>query len=224
MQPAYRRIRALVAFLARLIAHVEIEGLDHVPASGPFLLIVNHISRLDPPILMLAIPRQVYVLAASEYRRVPILKQLMEASGAIWVRRGELDLAALRAALAVLKRGDVLGIAPEGTRSRTRALRPARPGAAYIALRSGVPVLPVAVTGTEKMLEDFLHLRRMRIRVVIGAPFQLPVNEHPRSEALAAATEQMMRAIATLLPPAYQGVYRLAEAPVSDALSVALKG
>ncbi len=222
MRLAYRRIRSLVTFLARLLAHVEIEGLEHVPASGPFLLVVNHISRLDPPILMMAMPHQIYVLAASEYRRVPILKQLMEASGAIWVRRGELDLAALRAALAVLKRGDVLGMAPEGTRSRTRALQPARPGAAYIALRSGVPVVPAAITGTEKMLEDFLHLRRMRIRVVIGEPFRLPVNEHPRSEALQAATEQIMRAIAVLLPPAYQGVYAL-DRPVAPAMAEALR-
>lgn len=208
MQTAYRRIRNLVRWLARLIAHVEIVGAEHIPASGPYLLVTNHISRLDPPILMLAMPHQIYVLAASEYRRVPILKQLMEASGAIWVRRGELDLAALRAALQVLERGDVLGLAPEGTRSRTRALQRAKPGAAYIALRSGVPILPVALTGTEKMLEDFLRLRRMRIRVVIGEPFHLPNNGRARGNALEESTEIIMRQIAKLLPPEYQGVYR----------------
>lgn len=208
MQMAYRRIRNLVRWLARWIAHVEIVGAEHIPASGPYLLVTNHISRLDPPILMLAMPHQIYVLAASEYRRVPLLKQLMEAAGAIWVRRGELDLAALRAALQVLARGDVLGLAPEGTRSRTRALQRAKPGAAYIALRSGVPILPVALTGTEKMLEDFLHLRRMRIRVVIGEPFDLPNNGRARGNALEESTEIIMRQIAKLLPPEYQGVYR----------------
>lgn len=208
MQTAYRRIRNLVSWLARLIAHVEIVGAEHIPASGPYLLVTNHISRLDPPILMLAMPHQIYVLAASEYRRVPLLKQLMEAAGAIWVRRGELDLAALRAALQVLERGDVLGLAPEGTRARTRALQRAKPGAAYIALRSGVPILPVALTGTEKMLEDFLHLRRMRIRVVIGEPFDLPHNGRARGNALEESTEIIMRQIAKLLPPEYQGVYR----------------
>ncbi len=208
MRSAYRRIRTLVGFLARLMAHVEIVGAEHIPAAGPFILVTNHISRLDPPILMLAMPHPIYVLAASEYRRVPLLRQLMEATGAIWVRRGELDLAALRAALQVLERGDVLGLAPEGTRSRTRALQRAKPGAAYIALRAGVPILPVALTGTEKMLEDFLHLRRMRIRVVIGEPFQLPVNGRPRGEVLESTTDLIMRRIAALLPPEYQGVYK----------------
>lgn len=207
MTPAYRRLRAIITFLARLIAHVEIEGAEHIPASGPFLLVTNHLSRLDPPILMMAMPHQIYVLAASEYRRVPILKQLMEAAGAIWVRRGELDLAALRAALEVLARGDVLGLAPEGTRSRVRALQRAKPGAAYVALRSGVPILPVALYGTERMVEDFLHLRRMRIHVVIGEPFQLPNNGRARGAALEESTDIIMRHIAALLPPAYRGVY-----------------
>lgn len=219
MQTAYRRIRKLVSWLARLIAHVEIVGAEHIPAAGPYLLVTNHISRLDPPILMLTMPHQIYVLAASEYRRVPILKQLMEASGAIWVRRGELDLAALRAALQVLERGDVLGLAPEGTRSRTRALQRAKPGAAYIALRAGVPILPVALTGTEKMVEDFLHLRRMRIRVVIGKPFHLPNNVRARGNALEESTELIMRHIADLLPPEYQGVYRHEDRPVASAAS-----
>lgn len=208
MQTAYRRIRNLVRWLARWIAHVEIVGAEHIPTFGPYLLVTNHISRLDPPILMLAMPHQIYVLAASEYRRVPLLRQLMEAAGAIWVRRGELDLAALRAALQVLERGDVLGLAPEGTRSRTRALQRAKPGAAYIALRAGVPILPVALTGTEKMLEDFLHLRRMRIRVVIGEPFHLPNNGRARGQTLEQSTDIIMRHIADLLPPEYQGVYR----------------
>jgi len=100
----------------------------------------------------------------------------------------------------------VLGIAPEGTRSKTGSLQRGKPGAAYLALRANVPILPVVVTGTERVFRDLLRLRRPRVRVVIGEPFRLTLPEDEK-RPLQALADRMMYRLAELLPPEYRGVY-----------------
>ena len=200
----YWAIRAIVTLLARLLTQLEVEGLENVPASGPFILITNHLSYLDPPIFMVAFPFRVTMLAASKYRRHPF-GLLIRLVNPIWVRRGEADRQAIRQCLRVLAGGNILGMAPEGTRSRSGGLQRGKPGAAYLALKAGVPLLPAVVTGTEKALQAWLHLRRPRIRVVIGKPFRLEARGAERQ--LDALTDEMMARLAELLPPAYRGVY-----------------
>jgi 1-acyl-sn-glycerol-3-phosphate acyltransferase len=134
----------------------------------------------------------------------------MASVGAIFVLRGEVDRHALRKAMAVLEQGRVLGIAPEGTRSKTGAMQRGRSGAAYIACLMDVPLLPVGIIGVEKALMELRRLRRPQVKVVIGQPFTLPPlpnKASSRSKRLREYTTQIMQRIAELLPEEYQGVY-----------------
>jgi 1-acyl-sn-glycerol-3-phosphate acyltransferase len=157
-------------------------------------------------------------MAKVELFRVPLFGYMVKWYGAFPVRRFEADLRALRVSSNVLASGLALGMFPEGHRSRTGGLLKAHPGTAVVALRSGAPVLPVAITGTEKLRDPWSILRRRpRIQVVIGQPFSLGAPAQARGEAVSVATERIMREIAALLPAAYRGVYTETEAPAAAA-------
>jgi 1-acyl-sn-glycerol-3-phosphate acyltransferase len=204
----YRFVRGLVSFLLRRFARVEIEGADNVPAEGPLIPATNHLSYLDPPTILITVPRRMRAFAARKYRANPLLRWLFESLGCIWVRQAEADARALRTALEFLRSGGALGISPEGTRSReTHALVKARSGIAYLASRSGAPILPMALWGTERVVNDVLHLRRGEIHMRIGRPFRLEIPPHAKGAELDAGADDIMCAIAALLPPQYRGVY-----------------
>lgn len=206
--------RFIARTLLRLLTRWEVIGLEHVPRQGPFIVITNHLSMVDPPALMAALPCRVTAVAASKYIRHPF-GLLLGSADVIFVRRGQVDRKALRKALAVLASGKVLGIAPEGTRSKTGALQRGKPGVAYLALRANVPILPVAMAGTERVFRDLLRLRRPHVRVVVGEPFRLTMPENAE-RPLQALTDEMMYRLAALLPPEYRGVY--GKAPVRHSL------
>jgi 1-acyl-sn-glycerol-3-phosphate acyltransferase len=204
----YELIRWIVRLLMHIFAHVHIEGAENAPAKGPLLVVVNHLSQMDPPLIMLAVRRRMSVFAARKYRSNPFFFLLFHAVGVIWVRQNEADRDALRSAVDLLKAGRVLGMAPEGTRSQeTHGMIRARDGGAFIATRTGVTILPVAVWGTEKMIPAILRLRRIEIFARIGKPFRLAASTHARGSELEFATDEMMRAIAVLLPLEYRGEY-----------------
>ena len=211
---AYWKMRQVIGALFRLLARMEIAGAEHIPAEGGCLLVTNHISRLDTPALLVAANRRIYPLAADKYKNFPIFNWLLNISEAIWINRTEFDREALLNSIAVLKRGDVLGIAPEGTRSRSGSLQKAKSGVAFLAARTGVPVVPVGITGTNTMMQDFSHLRRMRIRVTFGEAFYLPKYGKLTVDELDAATDLIMGCLAALLPPPYRGVYAAANTSV----------
>jgi 1-acyl-sn-glycerol-3-phosphate acyltransferase len=154
-------------------------------------------------------PTCITVFAADTHRREFIVGELMNALGAIWVRRSEVDREALRAAIDVLKAGGVIGMAPEGTRSRTGGLLEGKIGAAYIANRADVLLVPVALAGTEIGLPSVFRLTRPRLTVTIGKPFRLP-NANPQvdRQQLQAHTELIMQTLAAMLPEKLRGVYR----------------
>jgi 1-acyl-sn-glycerol-3-phosphate acyltransferase len=156
---------------------------------------------------MAVFPSPVTVFAGHTHRHEFIIGEVMNALGAIWVKRGEVDRHALRAALDALKAGGLLGLAPEGTRSRTGGLLKGKIGAAYLATRADAPLVPVALTGTEIGLPALLKLGRPRITVTIGPPFRLPNPQAGRQE-LEAHTDLIMRTLAEMLPDKYRGVYR----------------
>ena len=204
----YFLVRAFVTLLVRILLRVNIIGLEHVPAAGPFLFTPNHLSQVDTPLCLAVIPRQMRVFAAEKYKRNPFLYLLFETMGCIWVRQFEADHEALREALHHLRRGGVLGIAPEGTRSReTHALLRGRGGASLLASRSGVPLLPVGIWGTETVIRDWKRLRRGSVTVRIGKPYHLDASARAKGKELDAATDDLMCAIAALLPPEYRGEY-----------------
>jgi len=203
----YWKMRTIIGWLFSLLSRVEVVGAEHIPMEGGCLLVLNHISRLDTPVLLVASPRRIYPLAADKYKNFPIFNWLLKISDVVWINRAEFDREALLKSIDVLKRGDMLGIAPEGTRSRDSALHKGKPGVAFLAARTGVSIIPVGITGTQSMLQDFLRLRRMRIRVTFGEPFRLPKYGKLSTDELAAATDLIMSRVAALLPPTYRGVY-----------------
>jgi 1-acyl-sn-glycerol-3-phosphate acyltransferase len=188
-----------------------VEGLDNVPLREPFLVVGNHCSNLDPLFVGWAVGhrtgRIVHFMAKEEMRRWPIIGFLARNAGVFFVRRGEGDRAAQRIALDLLAAGRPIAIFPEGTRSRDGQLREPRAGAALLAMRTGVPVLPVGLAGTHRIFPG--HSRRphrSRIAIRIGRTFTLPVvADGLDREALRSGTDQMMRAIAELLPAGQRG-------------------
>ncbi|HIC88551.1 MAG TPA: 1-acyl-sn-glycerol-3-phosphate acyltransferase [Anaerolineae bacterium] len=205
----YRLLQRVVRMLLSILAHLEVEGLENLPPCGPYMLISNHLHWLDPPVIFAVLPARATVFAAEKWEHRPVIGQLLAWVGnAIFVRRGEVDRKALRQALNVLSSGGILGIAPEGTRSKTGGLQRGRDGPAYLAARSGVPIVPMVVSGQEKLFPSLLRWRRATVHVVVGKPFTLPESaRHARSTELDVWTHHIMLSMARLLPPQYRGVY-----------------
>jgi len=205
----YALVRGLARFALWLLTRTTIRGLENLPPRGPYVVATNHLSAIDPPLILASIPTCITVFAADTHRHELFVGELMNALGAIWVRRGEVDRESLRSALDVLKDGGVIGMAPEGTRSRTGGLLEGKIGAAYLANRADVLLVPVALAGTEVGLPSVFRLTRPRLTVTIGKPFRLP-NANPRADRqqLEAHTELIMRTLAAMLPEELRGVYR----------------
>jgi 1-acyl-sn-glycerol-3-phosphate acyltransferase len=209
--PAWRRrlLRQMVRGLFRLAARIDVVGAELIPAEGGCLLVFNHLSNFDPPLFFAVIDRpRLTALLAAEYQDRRFHRFWLSAAGALWIRRGAGDRAALRRAIAHLEHGWIVGIAPEGTRSRHGALASAKPGPAFLATQAGVPVLPVGITGTETLGRRLLRLRRGRITVRFGEPIVIPpLAQGDRKADLRRATDVLMCRVAALLPPSYRGVY-----------------
>jgi len=203
-----RVLKAIVRVLLPLLVRLEVVGKENFPERGPYILVTNHLSVFDTPVLLFLCPHTIRAFAAAKHRRNPVYAPLLAMAGSIWVRRGEVDREALRGAMEALQRGEVLGMAPEGTRARgVYALQRGKTGAAYLATRAGVPIVPVGLVGTEKIKENLPRLRRTDVRVVIGEPFLLPESGRVRGPKLREYTDMIMRRIAALLPEEYRGVY-----------------
>jgi 1-acyl-sn-glycerol-3-phosphate acyltransferase len=198
----------IVKLLLFILVRREVRGKDNVPTEGPLIVVANHLNIADPPILSASLQRRIVYMAKEESFRHPVQGPLVRGFRAFPVRRGQLDRRALRWSQQTLKDGLALGMFPEGTRSKTATLQPARSGTALIALRSGAPILPVGITGTERVLGPGFLFGRVRIMVNIGEPFTLPpVDGNLTKAKLASATEVIMYRVAELLPESYRGVY-----------------
>ena len=205
---AQRILRAIVNVLLGLISHREYVGLENIPAEPPYIMVINHLAAFDAPLLLTVCPHTIRAFAAAKHKRNPLYALVLIMAGPIWVRRGEVDRKALREALDVLKRGEALGMAPEGTRARgPYALQKGKTGPAYLATRADVPLVPVGLTGTEQIKSNLPRLRRTHIRVVVGKPFRLPESGRVRGQKLREYTDLIMHRIAELLPEGYRGVY-----------------
>jgi 1-acyl-sn-glycerol-3-phosphate acyltransferase len=210
---AYRKFIILLDKLCFTVyvRKLEIVGRENVPPEGGLILASNHLNNADPPAVALAIqPRYPMYMAKREMITWPILGPAFRIFGAFPVRRGKADLSALRAASDVVESGALLVMFPEGTRSRTGGLTKGHPGTGMVALRTGAPILPVAITGSEDVVWPWIFIKPWsvrHIRVIIGEPFRLPATERITSEVAAEATDTIMRRIAALLPDQYRGVY-----------------
>ena len=203
----YQIIKFIVRLILLIWTRKQVVGLENVPRRGPVILASNHVNLLDPPLLAVLVPRRIVFMGKIELWRTPIVGPLYGLVGFIPVRRFEGDLAALRKAEKALRQNQVLGMFPEGTRSRKPGLGKGQPGTAIIALRSGAPIVPAAVTGTEGVAVPRSFFRLTRVRVVFGKPFELPKGRRLDSELVEQCTERIMKEIAVLLPEEYRGVY-----------------
>jgi 1-acyl-sn-glycerol-3-phosphate acyltransferase len=206
----YKTIRSIVRFIMNLIADVEVIGLDKLP-QGNFILAANHLGRLDSAILLYAVDREDIIMPVAEkYKNHPLFGAIGRAVNAIWLNRFDADYSAFREILARMKKGGLMVIAPEGTRSKTEALQEAKMGVAFLAGRSGYPVLPVALTGTEDRLvvQNLKRFRRTKITANAGELFRVQAPRGKgREEALRIATDEIMCRIAVELPEKYHGFY-----------------
>ncbi len=206
-----RALAWLARVIARCVARVDVQFEAEPPRDGPLIVIVNHISNADPPLvygfLTPKLGRRLHILAKEALFVGPV-GWFLRTQGMTPVRAGGSDMEAYRAAKSVLDRGDVLCIFPEGTRSPTGVLQEPRPGVAMLATRSGVPVVAVGISGSDVFLGRGKKLPRLGSRIVVrvGRPFTLALDAGvPRREATAKASEELMQHIAVLVDERHRG-------------------
>ncbi len=204
-------LRFLIRSLLNLIARIEIRGRENAPLTGGMILAANHIGILDIVMVYYAIDRtDLFIPVAEKWERIGSIRWLGKHLNFLFVDRYNPDLKAMRKMIALMEAGKCLIIAPEGTRSRVGSLIEGKPGVAYLAARSGFPVVPVGITGTEDkvVLGNVKRLRKSTITLTGGKPFTIPpLPKENRDAALQNATNEIMCQIASLLPEKYRGVY-----------------
>lgn len=218
MSPFLRLASLVLRGVFGAVARVHYEGPPTLPQAGPLLLVANHTSNIDPPLvaawLQPRLGRPIQFLA-KEQLFVPALRPLLDHAGAILVRAGGSDVQAYHDALVVLRGGGIVGLFPEGTRSIDGLLGEAHPGVALLALRAGVPILPVGISGAQQFLprEGRVPAFGTRITIRVGEPFRIDRGEaEPGASGAAqrrgrtdAATAKIMTRLGALLAPSQRG-------------------
>ena len=197
----YRFVQFIFSILFRIVYRLKVIGRENIPKTGPVVIACNHVSLLDPPMVGTASSRPVHFMAKSELF-VPILGPLYKSLGAFPVHRGAGDAHAIRTALTILKHREVLGIFPEGTRSKDGRLGKAQPGALAIALKGRAAVVPTCILGSD------LKRRRSfwpKITVVFGKPMKLEDEKGTKLE-VEELSEELMKEIQALMD-AHKGRY-----------------
>lgn len=169
----YRTTRRLLGPIVKRYFHMRWQGTEYIPPSGGVVLACNHLSNLDPVLLAAVCPRQISYLAKIELFKIPVLGSLIQGYGAIPLRRSASDPEAIRLAENVLEQGELLALFPEGTRSRDGQLKPFRFGAARLALKYELPLVPAAIVGTERAMPTGVKFPR---RVSVALAFGPPIN------------------------------------------------
>lgn len=196
----------------RVAIRMKVFGLSNVPHRGGALIICNHLGWFDPVLLVAASPRPILWMAKAEFVKYPILRWLAMQAGAFPVRRGQADRQALRHAQRLLDDGMLVGMFPEGTRSKTGGLKEPFGGASLVALRSNAPIIPCALVGTEGLPLSGSKPRKRRrypkVAAIFGEPFTLEhIGPDGTQRSLDDLTDAMMIEIARMLPEQYRGIY-----------------
>ena len=223
----YLSARPFVLVVLRLLIGFRIEGLENVPKKSAALVISNHIHNSDPILLVAAYPRPLLWMAKKEVFSVPFIGWVADSAGAFPVDRGAPDRNALRNAERLLREQNLVGVFPEGTRSITGGLKDVYPGVALIAVKSGVPILPTAIIGSDMLPLNGQKGRRRgrgrpKVTVRIGQPFMLPARTtNGRRHDMSELTDIMMIHVARLLPEEYRGIYaERAKLPISEETAI----
>jgi len=198
--------------LLNILFSWKAEGRENIPLTGPFILVANHVHLLDPFFLSFSFPRWIHFMAKEELFHSPFLRPWLRWAGALSIRRrGKIKekQELLKRTRNTLEQGLILGMFPEGSRSHDGKLKKGKPGSAVIASKTNVPILPVGIVGTDKIKGISWLWERPSIVINIGKPFKLPsTNNNMSKSQRELLTTQLMREIAALLPPEYQGVYK----------------
>ncbi len=204
-------IRWLLRTVIDLIARVEIYGYEHLPESGAYIIATNHLGMLDATMLFYAINRwDVFIPTAEKWEEIAFLRWLGKYLNFVFIDRFNPDLKAMRKIIGLMEQGNILVMAPEGTRSRVGSMIEGKPGVSYLAAKLNRPIVPVGLAGTEDkgVLENLKHLRRSHIVLRAGPAFLLPpLPQKDRDAALKKDTDEIMCRIAALIPEKYRGVY-----------------
>jgi 1-acyl-sn-glycerol-3-phosphate acyltransferase len=206
--PVWKFIYALATLVRPLFCRLVVEGAEHVPTTGGCVVACNHTMGPDYVVLGYASPRQLHYMAKVEiFAWHPLLTRLFNAVGTFPIQRGKGDVSAINTAVEVVRSGKIVGMFPEGTRSRTGQLMRGKSGAARIAMLAQAPVVPAVVIGSSQILKQWYKLGpRPQVIVRFGPPLRLSGNADNPEDARS-STEEIMRAMAALLPPELQGHY-----------------
>ena len=205
----FRAVTYTIRQLARLVCRVDDSQVNRIPMQGPLILLVNHINFLDAPVVFTHVqPRQITALVKQETWDNPAMGFLFTLWKGIPIRRGEADHKAFRMAREALKRGNLLAVAPEGTRSGTGQLQPGHAGAALLAIQSNAPVQPVVYYGSESFWQNLPRFKRTDFKIVVGNPFRVDTHGLRSSKELTQEIiTEIMYQMAAILPPQYRGSY-----------------
>ena len=203
------RLRSIINWLMKKLTRTTFLGVENIPLEGGVLIACNHMSRIDIPVLFLTPNRpEMTALVTTKYLKHPLLRWFIVTAEGIWLDRDTADFSAFRQAVEALQKGKALGIAPEGTRSQTAQLLEGKPGTALLALRTGVPIIPVAISGTEDSVEKLRHLKRPVLTAEYGKPIHPPkLDRSDRAGQLDKLTTEIMCQIAAMLDEKYRGFY-----------------
>jgi 1-acyl-sn-glycerol-3-phosphate acyltransferase len=203
-------LRRILVWLLKRLTVTEFLGVENIPLTGGVLIATNHMSRMDIPVLFLTPNRpDMTALVTTKYLKYPLLRWFIVTAQGIWLDRDTADFSAFRTAMTALNQGMAIGIAPEGTRSKNAQLLEGKPGTALLALRAGVPILPVAISGTEDAVSKMKHFKRPHITAQFGKLIPAPqLDRNNREGQLQQLTDEVMCQIAAMLPEHYHGFYR----------------
>ncbi|OGO38263.1 MAG: hypothetical protein A2Z03_04275 [Chloroflexi bacterium RBG_16_56_8] len=204
-------LRLLARLVINLVARVEVHGRENLLKEGSYVIATNHLGFLDAALAFYALDRwDLFIPVAEKWEENRFLKWLGKYFNFIFIDRFNPDIKALRKIIALMEHGNILVIAPEGTRSRVGSMTEGKPGVSYLATKLDRPIVPVALAGTEDkvILGNLKRLRRSHVVVRAGPAFSLPaLPKEGRAEALKQYTDEIMCRIAALLPEKYHGVY-----------------
>ena len=190
----------------RFLLRVNLRGLENIPRQGPVIIAISHSSFLDPLVACAYASRIVIPMAKAEVFEQPVIGFVLRLYGAFSVRRGQVDVTAVKMALKILQNQLMLIIAPEGHRSETGSLQQGREGAIILALRSGAPIMPVAVWGGKAFWKNLARLRRTEINYFVGKPV-LPAEMKPTRDQVNGMSHELMLRIAEMMPRELHGYY-----------------
>ncbi len=209
-------LRAVLLVLCRILFGMKIHGLNNVPADGPLIVVSNHLHNADPLLVCVACPRPLHFMAKKELMSVPVIGRIIRFGGGFPVDRGKADRQAIQLAAEHLRQEVAVGMFPEGTRSVSRTIERALPGAGLIALRGNAPILPVAIVGSEELpFNGAKQLRgkqdradrRRGVTITFGEPFMLETKPDGKRMTPEEAINVAMERVAALLPEEYRGIF-----------------